>query len=168
MAAPPVDRPAESLEHRSAKPAPPAERPPIPKPDPALSRPPRRWGWVFWVVALGLGAAGWHYREQLEPYVAPVVAKLSPPKPTKPPQRAAMVGTAPVRQRDVNFYLNGLGTVTAFQAVTVRSRVEGELVKVAMQEGQFVKEGDVLAEIDPRLFEAQRDQAQAQLARDQA
>lgn len=65
-------------------------------------------------------------------------------------------------------YLNGLGTATAFKTVTVRSRVEGELLKVHFTEGQMVREGDLLAEIDSRSFEVQRDQAEGQLARDEA
>lgn len=68
----------------------------------------------------------------------------------------------------MDLYLNGLGTVTAFKTVTLRSRVDGELVKVAFSEGQMVREGDLLAEIDPRPFEAQLAQAEGTLARDEA
>lgn len=166
MAAPAVDVPAETVEPRASKSAATPSHSPIAKP---AAKSPSRWsGLVFWLIVLGLSGAGWRFRTELKPYLTPLVEKLSPPKPAAPPRRAATVGTAKVRQREVNFYLNGLGTITAFQTVTVRSRVEGELVKVAMQEGQYVKEGDVLAEIDPRVWEAQRDQAEAQLARDQA
>jgi multidrug efflux system membrane fusion protein len=69
---------------------------------------------------------------------------------------------------DLPVYLNGLGTVTAFNTVTVRSRVDGQIVKINFTEGQYVKEGDSLIEIDPRPFIVQREQAEGQLAKDQA
>lgn len=84
------------------------------------------------------------------------------------PQQAVSVGTAAARRTDMDLYLDGLGTVTAFATVTVRSRVEGELIRAPFTEGQMVRKGDLLAEIDPRPFEVQLAQAQGQLAKDQA
>ena len=78
------------------------------------------------------------------------------------------VATAAARKADMPVYLDGLGSVAAFYTVTVHSRVDGQLMSVAAREGQTVKEGDLLAQIDPRPFQAQLDQAQGQLARDQA
>ncbi len=65
-------------------------------------------------------------------------------------------------------YFNGLGTVTAFNTVTVHSRVDGQITKINFQEGQFVHQGDSLLEIDPRPYQVQLEQAEGQLAKDQA
>jgi multidrug efflux system membrane fusion protein len=78
------------------------------------------------------------------------------------------VRTAVVQQRDMPVLISGLGTVTAFRTVTLRSRVDGELIKVDFTEGQMVHEGDLLAEIDPRPFQAQLQQAEGLLAKDEA
>jgi multidrug efflux system membrane fusion protein len=81
--------------------------------------------------------------------------------------RAAVL-TVPARKIDMPVYLRGLGTAVASATVTVRSRVDGQLVRVAFREGQIVQQGDLLAEIDKRPFEVQLAQAKGQLARDQA
>ncbi len=78
------------------------------------------------------------------------------------------VGIATVEQKDMPFYLSGLGSVTAFNTVTVHTRVDGQLMTVNFKEGQFVRVGDVLAEIDPRPYQVALDQAQGQLAKDVA
>jgi multidrug efflux system membrane fusion protein len=83
------------------------------------------------------------------------------------PRPAAVVVTK-VENRDVPLFLEGLGTVTAFKTVTVRSQVDGRLDSVAFREGQEVKRGTVLAQIDPRPFAIQLRQAEAALARDDA
>lgn len=78
------------------------------------------------------------------------------------------VAAAPVQQRDMPIYLTGIGNFTPLATVTVKSRVDGELVEVNFKEGQEVKKGDLLAVIDPRPFQVQLQTAQANLAKDQA
>lgn len=82
--------------------------------------------------------------------------------------RIIPVIAATVAQEDVPIYLDGLGTVTAFNTVTVKPQVEGRLDQVLFREGQTVKKGDLLAQIDPRPFLAKLHQAEAALARDRA
>ena len=78
------------------------------------------------------------------------------------------VGVVTVQQRDVPYYLTGLGTVTAFNTVTLHTRVDGQIMQVFFKEGQFVHEGDVLIQIDPRPYQVALDQAEGQLAKDEA
>lgn len=109
------------------------------------------------MVVACLGLAGWHF-------LVRVPADAQAPS---APQRIP-VEVAQAKLRDVPVYLQGLGNVQAFNTVTIRSRVDGELQKVAFVEGQDVKAGDALAQIDPRPFKAQLDQATAKKAQDEA
>ncbi|OKP05681.1 MdtA/MuxA family multidrug efflux RND transporter periplasmic adaptor subunit [Xenorhabdus eapokensis] len=90
-------------------------------------------------------------------------SKQSLPNPAQPP---VQVATAEIKS--VPHYLVGLGTVLAANTVTVTSQVEGQLVALHFNEGQFVKKGDLLAEIDPRSFQVKLARAQGQYAKDQA
>src|ERR1700731_1924465 len=78
------------------------------------------------------------------------------------------VVTAPVVQGDLPVTLNALGTVTPLATVTVKTQIAGRLVAIGFQEGQIVKVGDFLAEVDPRPYQIALDQAQGQLVRDTA
>jgi membrane fusion protein, multidrug efflux system len=108
-------------------------------------------------VALLGGGAAIYFRHGADR--APAATPSPPPVP---------VIAATVLQRDFPIALTGIGTVTALNTATVRSQVTGMLVDVPFTEGQFVKKGDLLAQIDPRTFQAQLDEAEAALARDQA
>ena len=85
-----------------------------------------------------------------------------------PPIRPVVVSTAVAKQGDIGVYLDALGTVTPVYTVTVTSRVQGEITQVYYHEGQMVRKGDPLLEIDPRPYQAQLTQAEGQLAHDQA
>ncbi len=82
--------------------------------------------------------------------------------------RPVMVSTAAAHQGDIGIYLNALGTVTPVYTVTVTSRVQGEITQVYYREGQMVRKGDPLIEIDPRPYQAALTQVEGQLAHDQA
>lgn len=84
------------------------------------------------------------------------------------PAAAVPVTAATVRKSDFPVYLAGLGTVQPYDTVTVRSRVDGEVTKVAFRQGQMIKQGDLLVQIDPRPFQAALEQAQAKKAQDEA
>jgi len=81
---------------------------------------------------------------------------------------AVSVAVAQVQQQDMPVYLVGLGSVTAFYTANIKSRVDGQIMRVNFQEGQVVKEGDLLILIDPRPYQVQLEQMQAQLFKDQA
>jgi multidrug efflux system membrane fusion protein len=109
------------------------------------------------MLAAAAAGLGWYLTRPAKP----AAAAAAPPPPIP-------VVAAPVTARDVPVYVTGLGTVQAYNSVTVHVRVDGELDKVAFTEGQDVKQGDLLAQIDPRPFQAALDQAIAKQASDQA
>ena len=118
----------------------------------------RSWIFIAGFVALG-GAGYWGWRTH---YSAPR-QQANATAPADIP-----VTVAPVRKTDFPIYLTGLGVVEPYDTVTVSSRVDGEILKVDFRQGQMVKQGDTLAEIDPRPYQAALDQATAKKAADEA
>jgi membrane fusion protein, multidrug efflux system len=118
----------------------------------------RRFGLIAGALAVGgIGLAAWHWLGE------PAAAQMPTPAPAAIPVQAEMASKA-----DLPIYETGLGNVRAFNTVTVKVRVDGELQKVDFTEGQMVQAGDLLAQIDPRPFQAALDQAMAKEAQDQA
>jgi multidrug efflux system membrane fusion protein len=125
-----------------------------------------RWFWFVLLVLIAGGAIAYTVRSRS---IAGTTPAQRPGGPAGQGGSAAIsVGCASVLREDVPFYLTGLGSVTAFYTVTVHSRVDGQIMKVYFQEGQFVHLGDPLVDIDPRPFQVALDQAQGQLAKDMA
>jgi multidrug efflux system membrane fusion protein len=120
-------------------------------------------------LALIAGAGWWVYREYWSAGAqsAPVPQQKGRGGPMGAGGPIPVVG-APAVLGNVDIVMGGLGTVTPLRTVTVRSRVDGELLRVVFNEGQLVKEGELLAEIDPRAFQVQLEQAEGQLAKDRA
>ena len=137
----------------------------LPERDPATQAdtPARRRsaGWIVLPILVVAGIAAFFAYRQFRPAGSAQAGSKPPPRPTP-------VVAAKARRGDMNLYLTGLGTVTALNTVTIRSRVDGQIDKIGFTEGQLVHEGNVLFEIDPRPFQVQLAQAEAQLARDQA
>ncbi len=139
--------------------------PPETMPKPSAKRSPRLWLWLIVLVLLAAGA--YSFRPQ----------RAAPGSATAPSQSAGRNGrggiTIPVvaakaQKGDIGVYFTGLGAVTPIYTVTVKTRVDGQLMKVNYREGDTVHQGDPLVEIDPRPYEVQLMQAQGQLTKDQA
>jgi membrane fusion protein, multidrug efflux system len=128
--------------------------------------PPRRRNWLLWIAIVAALAAGafvaWKKYESASPSTNREEASG---RPAQPPQT---VRVAPVITGDMPLTIDALGTVTPFETVTIRTQIAGTLQKVGFAEGQTVKAGDFIAQIDPRPYEAALAQAQGQLAKDQA
>jgi membrane fusion protein, multidrug efflux system len=116
---------------------------------------------IVLALAIAAGAVAWHWRPGGMLSNAPAGGQPAV-------SQAVPVTAAEAKLNDVPVYLTGLGTVQAFNTVTVKVRVDGQLNTVQFTEGQNVKANDVLAQIDPRPFQASLDQAKATQAKDEA
>jgi multidrug efflux system membrane fusion protein len=121
--------------------------------------------WILPIAALVVaGYFGWQRFHGTNPTAADA-AKTSA---TSARGAAVPVTVAPVTKADFPVYLGGLGTVQGFNTVVVRTRVDGQIDKIAFKEGQLVNQGDLLVQIDPRPYQAALDQAKAKKAQDEA
>ncbi len=118
--------------------------------------------WRLWLVVLAVAVVGLYF------FIARSGPDSSTPAPPDAVHTIVPVAAAPAKLGDMNQYISAIGTVTAYNTVTVKSRVDGQLDKVKFTEGQLVKAGDLLAEIDPRPYQVQLTQAEGTLAKDLA
>ena len=132
-----------------------------------------RWVWIV-ALAVLVGLGIWYFRGSRASTEAQGPAAPGGGSKGQGRQGAGAGGfvvpvvVATAQRGDLPVYFDGLGTVTAFNTVTVHSRVDGQITKINFQEGQFVHQGESLLEIDPRPYQVQLEQAEGQLAKDQA
>ena len=128
-----------------------------------------RW-WIWLLVIVLAGGGYWYYRGRSSQGTATTVGGKGPGAAgaNAAANFVVPVVAATATRGDLPVFFNGLGNVTAFNTVTVRSRVDGQIVKINFVEGQYVKEGEALIAIDPRPYQVQLEQAEGQLAKDQA
>lgn len=118
-----------------------------------------RWAWVT-LLLVAVVVAGYFLLTRLVGSHSPSASAAVHP--------GVPVSAMAVTRGDLNRYLTAIGTVTAFNTVTVKTRVDGQIVRVAFKEGQTMHQGDLLVEIDPRPYQATLEQAEGQLAKDEA
>ena len=130
---------------------------------------PKRYGWLWLVILVLVGLGVYYYfRSQANSAKAASDSAQSPGGRSGRGSGAIPVDAARARKGDIGIYDTGLGSVTPIYTVTIKSQISGYLMQVLYQEGQTVRKGDLLAEIDPRPYQVMLEQAQAGLARDQA
>lgn len=127
-------------------------------------KPSGKRGWLIFILIMAVvaGGIGWVVHKQNSSLGKGFKGKFDPS------DRPVPVLTSTVVTQDMNVYLHALGTVTSKNTVVVKSRVDGLLEKILFREGQMVKAGEVLAQIDPRPFQVALNQAQAQLMKDKS
>ena len=138
------------------------------KPKALLPEPPKKeqrssshfWLWLLIIAALGAAAYYFYYLPRLKSTQS--TSEPAPGKGGKKGGGTIPVVAAKVVRGNIGVYYTGLGVVTPIYTVTVKSRVDGELMKVNYKEGELVKQGDLLLEIDPRPYQVQLEQAEGQ------
>jgi multidrug efflux system membrane fusion protein len=125
---------------------------------------------IFILLTLALigGAGFWYWQTQWQPAPQEQAQRRGGPGVRGGRGAAVPVTVATAQREDVPIMLDAIGTVQAFNTITIRAQVDGELIEIAFREGQMVKQGDVLARIDPRSYQAALDQALAKKAQDEA
>ncbi len=134
-------------------------KPAVRAPEPCKARS-HRWIWVVVILALAIAGLVYYRKQQAAAQAARAKAAAA--------NRSVPITTASVRQGPIGVYINALGTVTSVYTATITSRVDGQIISVNYREGQMVRQGDLLIQVDPRPYQATLLQAQGTLAHDEA
>ncbi|MFM9882825.1 MAG: MdtA/MuxA family multidrug efflux RND transporter periplasmic adaptor subunit [Burkholderiales bacterium] len=142
--------------------------------DPIVSAPKRTRWWLWSLIILIVAIGGYFAYLRFWPSPDPVSTAATKAGKGKKgdafggANRPIPIVALPARSGEIDIHLSGLGTITPLRTVTVKSRISGQLLRLHVAEGELVREGQLLAEIDPRPFEVQLAQAEGQMARDRA
>jgi len=156
-----MNRPSTLEQQELRVPPRPADEPP------SVARQSRWWLWLLIVVLVGLGVYYYHSRSQGGGAQAGAATSSAAGARGRGPMTIPVVATK-AQKGDIGVFVTGLGAVWPIYTVAVTSRVQGQVMRVAYNEGQDVKQGDALVEIDPRPYQVMLEQAEGQLAKDEA
>ncbi|HUB25278.1 MAG TPA: biotin/lipoyl-binding protein, partial [Tepidisphaeraceae bacterium] len=123
---------------------------------------------IFWAVVIVVGFLVWRHWSTIESYIFSSGSQTQGNGHRNAAGQAIPVIAATAKKGSIHIYYDGLGSVTPFATVTVKTQVNGEIFNIYYKEGQLVKRGDPLIDIDPRPYQVQLEQANGKLASDQA
>jgi membrane fusion protein, multidrug efflux system len=145
----------------------PERRPSQPALQPVQRKSPLPW-LIFWIIVIIVGILAWRHWDTIESYISSSGSQTQSTARQKGAGQSIPVVAATAKKGNIRIYFDGLGSVTPFATVTLKTQVNGQIFTIYYREGQLVKRGDPLLDIDPRPYQVQLEQANGKLASDKA